>query len=77
MIITSGVISINRWGLIFIPSLPLPSLPSPSCLPLPSFFPISVPSLPLEVGPLKSSYRVCMGSAVSSPSPAGFDFGAF
>ena len=53
--------------------LPFSPLPSP---PVPSF------SLPLEVGPLKSSYGV-WGSAVSSPSgvwggaPAEIDFGAF
>jgi len=35
--------------------------------PLPSRLPSSLPPLPLEVGPLKSSYRV-WGSAVSSLS---------
>jgi len=60
---------------------PLPSQPPPlhSSLPLP---PLSYPPLPLEVGPLKSSYGV-WGSAVSSPSrvwggaTAEIDFSAF
>ena len=61
-------------------SLPLP--PHHSSLPLPtSTFPF-LPSPPLEVGPLKSSYEV-WGSAVSYPSgvwdraPAEIEFGAF
>ena len=51
--------------------LPLPFLspPSPSLLPPSPFasLPLYVPSLTIEVGPLKSSWEV-WGSAVSSPS---------
>jgi len=65
---------------------PFPSLlpflfpPSSPTLEVGPFPPLS--SLPLEVGPLKSSYGV-WGSAVSSPSgvwgraPKEIDFGAF
>jgi len=61
------------------PSLPLFSHPPLTLSPLFSF---SYPSLPLEVGPLKSIHGV-WGSAVSSPSgawgtaPAEIDFDAF
>jgi len=68
-----------------LPLLPFPSLSSPpnSSTFFPSLSPFpSLSSLPLEIGPLKSSYGV-WGSAVSSPSgvwgraPAEIEFGAF
>jgi len=80
-------LSKKQWGVLPLPSL-FPFLsPSPSFpfFPPPSsslFSPFSPPSLPLEVGPLKSSYGVWV-SAVSSPSevwgggPAEIEFGAF
>jgi len=49
----SGVISVNRWG-----SHPLPLLPFPpllSYLVIPSLLFPSRPTVPWEVGPLKSS----------------------
>jgi len=73
------------------PSFPYPSPPRPSLpfflpIPFPTFsspsLPLSSLPLPLEVGPLKSSYGV-WGSAVSSSSgvwgsaPADKRFGAF
>ena len=70
----------ERGPLIYTLSLPSPFPPTP--YPLSSPQPLPFPSLPLEVGPLKSSWGV-WGSAVSSPSgvwggaPAETEFGAF
>jgi len=65
---TSGGSRNLEWGRRH--PLPSPELPFPLFPPLPfllSFLFSSLPSLPLELGPLKSSYRV-WGSAISSPS---------
>jgi len=79
---------VETGGHIPNPSLLLPfpfRSPFPFLPPLPFSVPPLLfisPPLPLEVGPIKSSYRV-WGSAVSSPSgvwgraPAEIDFGAF